>query len=58
MCAVENRGVEKIFVHWIGPGRNVGLGEEGIGAGIAWVDGKRLLEQAPSFTNSLREHAR
>ena len=45
---VENRGVEKVFVHRIEPGRSIGLGKEGVGADVARVHQKNLARSRES----------
>ena len=46
---IQNCGFEKVLGRGIVPGGDVSNREPGVGAGVVWVDGKRLLEQASCF---------
>ena len=49
MRAFEGGGVQKIFIQWVGPSKQVGIRKRRIGPSVVRIEGDGMLEELPRF---------
>src|SRR5215510_1051801 len=58
VCLVEDSGVEVIAIQGVDPGWFVCASQQGVGAGVVWINGTRELEETPRFVKSVHAERR
>src|SRR5262245_27080545 len=53
VCLFEDTGVEVIAIQGVDPSRFVCARQEGVCAGVVWINGTRELEETPRFVKSV-----